>query len=456
MKSYQAVMIGFGKGAKTLAGALAEAGEKVAVIEQSENMYGGTCINAGCIPSKSLVRSAELSELAGGSFEEKAARYTAAVKEKERLTGALRDKNYHKLNDHPNIDVINGRASFTGARTLKVETGDHKLELNGEKIFINTGARPFIPPVKGLRESRRALTSEGLLNLTRLPEKLVIIGGGYIGMEFASMYSSFGSHVTVVQDGSTFLPREDREIARAVLERLNKKGVEVLFSAQIREVKDEEAFSTLVVSAEGESQVLEADAILIATGRRPNVEGLNLEAAGVELTGRGAVKTDEYRRTTADRIWAMGDVAGGLQFTYISLDDYRIVKSQLLGGEERSEINRGAVPYSVFLDPPFSRVGLSEQEAVDQGSEVKIAKMSAAAIPKAQVLSKPDGLLKIIIDAKTDKILGAHLFCAESYEMINLLKLAMDAGLPYQVLRDGIYTHPTMTEALNDLLSSVK
>ena len=200
---------------------------------------------------------------------------------------------------------------------------------------------------------------------------------------------------------------------------------------------------------------LEAEAILVATGRRPNVEGLNPEAAGVELTARGAIKTDESLRTTAPNIWAMGDAAGGLQFTYISLDDYRIVSSAVLGNGSRLTTNRGQVPYSVFLDPPFSRVGLSEKEAREKGLEVKIARLAAAAIPKAQILKRPQGLLKAVIDAKTGQILGAHLFCEESHEMINLIKLAMDAKLPYTVLRDNIYTHPTMSEGLNDLFSAV-
>ncbi|MDD2356209.1 MAG: FAD-dependent oxidoreductase, partial [Lachnospiraceae bacterium] len=204
------------------------------------------------------------------------------------------------------------------------------------------------------------------------------------------------------------------------------------------------------------AKTLPADAILVATGRRPNVQGLNLEAAGVELTERGAVKTDEHLRTSAPNIWAMGDVVGGLQFTYISLDDFRIVRSQLLGDGSRTTKNRGAVPYSVFLDPPFSRVGMSEAEAVKAGFNIKTAKLPAMAIPKAKVLRQPTGLLKAIIDTDTGLILGAHLFCADSHEMINTVKLAMDAKLPYTVLRDAIYTHPTMSEAFNDLFAAVK
>lgn len=196
--------------------------------------------------------------------------------------------------------------------------------------------------------------------------------------------------------------------------------------------------------------------MLVATGRRPNVDGLNLEAAGVELTERGAIRTDEHLRTTAQHIWAMGDVVGGLQFTYISLDDYRIVASDVLGDGSRTTENRGEVPYSVFVDPPLSRVGMTEREARDRGHSVKVGTLPAAAIPKAQLLRKPTGMLKVIVDGATERILGAHLFCEESHEMINTVKLAMDAGIPYTALRDAVYTHPTMSEAFNDLFAAVR
>ncbi|BDF72711.1 pyridine nucleotide-disulfide oxidoreductase [Oscillospiraceae bacterium] len=452
MKQYDAIVIGFGKGGKTLSGALAGAGKRVALIEKSDKMYGGTCINVGCIPSKSLVHSADYSAAQGGSFEEKAGRYAAAIAEKNRLTAMLRKKNFDKLDQNANVTVINGTAAFTGPRTVSVN-GE---ELEGGKIFINTGARPFLPPIPGLKESKRVYLSETLLDLEVLPRRLVILGGGYIGMEFASMYANFGSQVTVVQDGAVFLPREDPEIAAAVLKSLENRGIRVLFSTKTTQIVDKA--DAVLLRADGpEGPVeLEAEAILAAAGRRPNVEGLGLDKAGVALTKRGAVQAGEDLRTTNPDVYAMGDVVGGLQFTYISLDDFRVVKSQLLGDGSRTTANRGAVPYSVFLDPPFSRVGLSEQEARDQGYEVKIARLPAAAIPKAQVLQKTDGLLKAVIDAKTGKILGAHLFCAESHEVINLLKLAVDAGVPYTALRDGIYTHPTMAEALNDLFAAVE
>lgn len=456
MKQYDAIIIGFGKGGKTLAGALAGAGKTVALVERSEKMYGGTCINVACIPSKSLDNSAQQSKLFGGGFEEKSARYREAIAQKDRLTAMLRQKNFDKLDKNENITVITGTASFTDAHTVSVKHNGNTDLLWGENIFINTGARPFVPPIPGLCKSRRVFVSETFMDVKELPRRLVIIGGGYIGLEFASFYENFGSKVTIVQDGPVFLPREDREIAQAVQNSLNTRGVRVLASAKVEKIEDTADDTAVTIETQNGQEVLHADAVLVATGRRPNTDGLHLEKAGVALTERGAVQTDEHLRTTVPNIWAMGDVAGGLQFTYISLDDYRIVKSQLLGDGGRTTKNRGAVPYSVFLSPPLSRVGLSEEEARRVGYTVQIARLSVSAIPKAQVLKNPEGLLKAVVEKETGRILGAHLFCEESHEMINTIKIAMDAGLPYPVLRDSIYTHPTMSEALNDLFSTVQ
>ena len=455
MRQVDAAVIGFGKGGKTLAGALAAAGKTVALVEKSPKMYGGTCINVACIPTKSLVHSAALSAAQGGTFSERAARYATAIDEKDRVTGLLRSKNYRKLADLPNVEVVDGAASFADATHLTVAKPDGTREtIEAAQAFINTGARPFVPPIPGV-DGPRVHVSETLLDVRTLPERLVIIGGGYIGMEFASMYANFGSQVTVVQNEDAFLPREDAEIAAAVPDSVEGRGIRVIRGAGVRRIDDEADQAVVTVEISGAEERLPADAVLVATGRRPNVDGLNLEAAGAELTERGAVRTDEHLRTTAPNIWALGDVAGGLQFTYISLDDSRIVKEDVLGDGARTTANRGTVPYSVFLDPPFSRAGMTEQEARDAGFDVKVAKLPAAAIPKAQLLQKPTGLLKAVVNADTGRILGAHLFCEESYEMINTIKLAMDAGLPYQVLRDAVYTHPTMSEAFNDLFAQI-
>ena len=450
---YDAVIIGFGKGGKTMAGALGAAGKKVALIEKSDRMYGGTCINVGCIPTKSLVYRAGLAAAKGGSFEEKAAAYKAAMEQKEDLTARLRGKNYQKLDSNPNITVIDGTASFQSPHVVEVEKDGRTFQVEGEQIFINTGSSAFIPPIEGLKGNPYVYTSEGLLNLTELPSRLVIIGGGYIGVEFSSIYASFGSKVTILQDGDIFLPREDEEIAGAVRESLESRGIRVMTGVKVKALEQAEGKALVAVDNGKEVKKLEAEAVLVATGRRPNTAGLNLEAAGVEIGPRGGIVTDDSLTTTAPHIYAMGDVRGGLQFTYISLDDFRIVKSKVLGDGSYTLKERGAVPYSVFLIPPFSRVGLSEKEAVEKGYKVKVARLAAAAIPKAQVLEQPSGLLKAVIDEETGLILGAHLFCQESYEMINMIKLAMDAKVPYQVLRDTIYTHPTMSEAFNDLFA---
>jgi len=252
------------------------------------------------------------------------------------------------------------------------------------------------------------------------------------------------------------MPREDEEISKEILKVLTEKGIDIKLGSKIKAVinNPDESVNTYFDSVTGEEKEHQSDVVLIATGIKPNTEGLNLSAAGVEVTPRSAVKVDEYLKTNIPNICTMGDVVGGYQFTYISLDDYRIVRSQLLDSDDkRSTKLRKNVPFSLFIDPAYSRVGLNEKEAKEQGYDVKIALIQTSAIPKAQVINETKGILKAVIDAKTNKILGAMLFCAESYEVINVIKLAMDAGLPYTFLRDQVYTHPTMTESLNDLFS---
>lgn len=445
---YDAIIIGFGKGGKTLAGALAKRGKTVALIEKSTGMYGGTCINVGCIPSKSLVRSSNHVRLhTQMPFAEKAAAYKAAIAEKRRLTAMLRQKNYAKLNALSNVTIFDAAASFLSPTKVRLETSQGAEILEGDKIFINTGSTSALPKIPGLSGNPRVFTSETLMELESLPRQLTIIGGGYIGLEFASIYAGFGSAVTVLQDGAAFIPREDRDIAAEIQKALESMGVRFVFSAQTQAIEGANVRYLL----DGAAHTLTGDAVLIATGRRPNTDALQAKNAGVELTPRGAVKVDETLRTTAPNIWALGDVCGGLQFTYISMDDCRIVLSQLYGDQSRRTSNRSHVPYSVFLSPAFSRVGLNEKEALEQSRKIKIAQLPAMAIPKAQVLQQPVGLLKAIVDADTNKILGAMLFCEASYELINLVKIAMDLDADYTALRDAVYTHPTMTEALNDL-----
>lgn len=488
-----ALIIGFGKGGKTLAAKLSATGHKVVVAEASANMYGGTCINIGCLPSKSLILSAEQANRTGESLttETRETAFKNAIAEKRRVTSMLRDKNYHKLADQDNITVLTGRARFIGPHSAEIATADGPVTVTAGKIFINTGATPHIPDIPGIRTTPGVYTSTGLMDIDEIPQRLVIIGSGFIGLEFASMFADFGSAVTVLQHSAEFLPREDADIATAIREQLGAQGVKFLFHAETKEIapasaggvrlsvavkgstkatpeKNASANSTTtplqetyeadqLTSAAHPSEAqfcLTADAVLVATGRTPNIEGLNLEAAGVELTERGAVKVDELLRTTAPDIWALGDVNGGPQHTYISLDDYRVVFSQLNGSDRPYTVNdRKNIPSSTFLHTPYSRVGLNEREASAAGLDYVVKKLPVAAVPKAQVMRQPEGLMKAIVERGTGRILGAMLLSAESHEVINIVKLAMDLGAPASTLRDMIFTHPTIAEALNDLFA---
>lgn len=457
MKKFEAIIIGFGKAGKTLAADLAKQGKQVAMIEQSKLMYGGTCINVGCIPTKSLINSAKISQYKElVSFDEKEKLYRHAIEEKNRVTSMLREKNFNNLNNIPNIEIFTGKASFISSYELKVEMENETVLLQGEQIFINTGSTPVIPKIEGISNNKRVYMSDGLLDLHNLPARFSIIGGGNIGLEFATMYANFGSKVTVFMNKLDFMPHEDHDAAEEVKKVLKEKGIDFKMGAKTESIIDNgnEAIIHYSDSETGDSYDHIADVVLLATGRKPNTEHLNLAAAGIEVTAKGAVKVNEYLRTNIPNIWAMGDVVGGLQFTYVSLDDYRIVREQLFGKGERNTENRN-IPYSVFIDPAFSRVGLSEREAREQGFDVKIAILKVAAIPRAHVTNETNGMLKAVVDGQTDQILGVTLFCAESYEMINIVKLAMDAKLPYTFLKNQIFTHPTFSETLNDLFSAI-
>lgn len=456
MNAFDVIIIGFGKGGKTLAAEFAKRGQKVAIIERSDKMYGGTCINIGCIPTKTLVHQAKMaSALKDATFEERSEFYRNAVSVKESVTSALRNKNYHNLADNPNVTVYTGIGSFVSADVVAVRTATEEIRLTSKQIIINTGAETVIPPIEGVAGNPFVYTSTSIMELADLPRRLVIIGGGYIGLEFASMYASFGSQVTVLESYPELIAREDRDIAASVKETLEKKGIVFRMNAKVQSVNrvEDKAIVTFADSQTDEVFVLEADAVLLATGRRPNTKDLNLEVAGVEVDVRGAIIVDEYLKTTNPNIRAVGDVKGGLQFTYISLDDYRIVREDLFGDKERRTGDRNPVSYSVFIDPPLSRIGLNEEEARWQNRDIIVKKLPVMAIPRAKTLGETDGLLKAIIDKNTGKILGCVLFAPDSGEVINTVAVAMKTGQDYTFLRDFIFTHPSMSEALNDLFS---
>ncbi|MES5112256.1 FAD-containing oxidoreductase [Lactobacillus gasseri] len=441
MKTIKNIIIGFGKGGKTLAKFLAQKSEEVLVIEKSNKMYGGTCINIACLPSKRLII-----EAANGVS------YVDAVSGKNEMTAQLRNKNYHMLADEQTVTVLDGEAHFIADHEIEVVlTNGKKEQFKGERIFINTGAVPVMLPIPGLKESKYILDSTQAMDEKKMPENLTIIGAGYIGLEFASMFAKYGSKVTVLDHSREFLSREDDDISQLVKKDLEDAGVHFELGADIEEIIDEENEAKVRYQINGQEKEISANRILAATGRKPNIENLGLENTSIEITDRGAIKVDDFLRTTVDNVWAIGDVKGGLQFTYISLDDFRIIKDQLFGTGARMISDRKLVPYSVFISPALSQVGLNEKQARNQNKEYKLFKLPVAAIPKAKVAKDSRGLFKALVDPETEEILGATLYGIESYELINLISLAMKAHLSYTVLRDQIYTHPTMSEAFNDL-----
>lgn len=442
METIKNIIIGFGKGGKTLAKFLAQHGEQVLVVEKSKQMYGGTCINIACLPSKRLIIEAAH----GTSFED-------AVDGKNVMTAQLRQKNYQMLASEDNITVLDGTAHFTGNHTINVQTPDGKeLAYKGERIFINTGATPSIPDIPGLKNSPFLLNSTDAMNQDKLPRELVIIGGGYIGLEFANMFASFGSRVTILDHHKSLLPREDDDVAEMVIQNFKDNGVKFEVGVNIKDIseQDEQAAITFTRGDNHEITIF-ADKILAATGRQPETASLDLQNTDIKVDKKGAIVVNDLLQTTVPNVWAIGDVKGGPQFTYISLDDFRIIKDELFGNKERRVSDRLIVPTNVFIEPSLAQVGLTEKEAKKQGKDYLLFKMPAAAIPKAKVLKDTRGLLKVLVDPQTNLIIGATLYIQEAQEIINMIVLAMRAKLPYQMLRDQIYTHPTISEAFNDL-----
>jgi probable pyridine nucleotide-disulfide oxidoreductase len=433
-----AIVIGFGKGGKTLAVALSSAGWRVAMIERSKRMYGGTCINIACIPTKTLASAAAR----GLSFDDAMAYMDAVVTR-------LNDSNYHMLADRETVTVFDGVGSFVDAATVRVSAGPEQVDLTAGAIFINTGAAPIIPDIDGVHESSRIYTSTGMLDLAAQPRRLAVVGAGPVGLEFASTAARLGSAVTIFNRGETLLREEDPPIVRAVTGLLEAQGVRIVHNAAVERVRDTATGISLVDRGESD----EFDAVLVATGRRPVTGDLDLDAAGVATTDRGAIVVDECLRTSQPHIWAMGDVIGGPQFTYTSLDDFRVVRSQVLGDGSYTLDQRKPIAFTVFMQTPLARVGMTEREAVAAGHRVAVSELPAASIPRALVDDRTEGLLRAVVDRDTGRILGATLFCQNAHEVINIVKTAIDNDLPYTVPRDQVFTHPTMAEALNDLFA---
>lgn len=457
-EDYKNVIIGSGEGGKYLAWHLAQSGEKTVVVER--RWIGGSCPNINCLPSKNEIWSAKVAD-----FVHHAGRYgitTGAVsidvaevrkRKREMVEGLV--KTHLDRYRATGAELVMGQAKFIAPNRLDVHLNGGGLRtLVGERIFLNLGTHASIPPVPGLAESE-SLTHIEALELDRLPEHLVVIGGGYVGLEFAQAYRRFGSRVTILQSAPQLLEREDPDVSAEILRLLDAEGIDIVLSTKILSVQGRsgDRVSIVVQTASGEKTIVGSD-ILVATGRTPNTAGIGLEVAGVELDKRGFVRVNDRLETTAPNVWAIGECAGSPQFTHASLDDFRVIRDNLAGGH-RSTRGR-IIPSCLFTDPQVAHVGLTENEARQRGIAVQVAKVPTATVLRTRTTGETSGFMKALIDAKDGRILGFTMIGSEAGEVTAVAQMAILAGFPYTVLRDAILTHPTMAEGLNVLFSAVK
>ncbi|HEU4473909.1 MAG TPA: mercuric reductase [Gemmatimonadales bacterium] len=453
-ENYDAIVIGAGQAGVPLSTALAEAGRRTVLIEQEH--VGGTCINEGCTPTKTMVASARVAYLA-----RRAADYgveigpvridLARVRERKRsIVESFRTGSQQRIEGTEGVDLLFGAARFVAPRTLAVDGRTLRADL----VFINTGGRPASPDIPGLA-GVGPLDSTSIMELDRVPEHLIVLGGGYIGLEFAQMFRRFSSAVTVIQRGSQLLPLEDEDVAGAVLEILREDGLDVLLDAEACRAGRDDDGRVLVQArvAEGQRTVVGSH-VLVAAGRLPNTEHLDLAAAGVEIDAKGFIRANERLETSAPGVYALGDVKGGPAFTHISYDDYRIVRDNLLGGGHRTTADR-PVPYTVFMDPQLGRIGLSERDAKKQGRPYRVASLPMSRVARALELDEPRGTMKVLVDPETRLLLGAAVLGIEGGEIMSALQLAMMGKLPYDRIRDAVFAHPTLAESLNNLFSTL-
>lgn len=457
-EQYDAIIIGAGQSGVPLSTALAGAGWKTALIE--EKHVGGTCINEGCTPSKTMIASARVAYLA-----RRAADYGVhtgpvevnmeEVRQRKRdIVESFRQSNRERI-EESGAQLLMGTATFTGPDAVEVRlNGGGLRRLFGEKIFINTGARPRVPRISGL-EKVRYWDSTSIMELATVPAHLMIIGGGYVGVEFAQMFRRFGSQVTIVQCSPQLLTREDEDVAGAIEDILREDGIEILFESQpfCVEEKDDE-IELAVNTPDGERTITGSD-LLVAAGRVPNIKKLMPAAAGIETDDRGHIQVNDRLETNVANIYAMGDVKGGPAFTHISYDDFRIIKTNLLEGGNATIKDR-LVPYSVFIDPQLGRVGLSEEQAREQGLNFQIAKMPMNYVARALEVDETRGFMKVIVDADSQQILGCAILGIQGSELMSAIEIAMMGKLPYTALRDAVFTHPTLTESFNNLFASLE
>ncbi len=451
---FDALILGSGQGGNPLALAFAKAGKKTAVVESKH--VGGTCINEGCTPTKTMVASGRVAYLArrgadyGVSTGEISVDLGIVRKRKREIVESFRSGNEKRFASAENLELIRGLGRFTGPKALEVvltEGGTRTLE--ADTIFLNTGLRNAVPAIPGIKDVP-TLNNESIMELDAVPEHLLVLGGGYIGLEFGQMFRRFGSRVTIVHRGHQLLDHEDPDIAAGVCKILTEDGIEVLFEAKTTQVSGRAGALQLRVQHGTSERLLDGSHLLLAAGRVPNSDALQLEKAGVAVDEHGYIKVNDRLETSVPGIYGMGDVKGGPAFTHISYDDYRILKANLLDGENRTTTGR-MVPYTVFIDPQLGRIGLTEAEARGQGRDIRVAKMPMTYVARALETAESRGLMKIIVDRESELILGAAILGIEGGETASAIQLAMMGGLKFTALRDGIFAHPTLAEALNNV-----
>jgi len=455
-KQYDAIVVGSGQGGNPLAQALAAAGMQTALVEREH--VGGTCINEGCTPTKTMVASARVAHLArrGADYGVRTGAIgieMAKVRERKRaIVGLFRNGSQKRIEKTANLELIFGTAEFTGGRRLRVRLREGgEKDIGGVRIFIDAGCRPAVPTVEGL-SSVPYLNSTSIMELDAVPEHLLVLGGGYVGLEFGQMFRRFGSRVTIVQSRGQLLAGEDPDVAEAVAAILREEGIEVLLNAKAARVAGSHGNLSLSVECSGARQEVAGSHLLLATGRVPNTDSLNLQAAGIASDERGFIKVNEKLETNVTGVYAMGDIKGGPAFTHISYDDFRILRSNILEKGNASTANR-PVRYTVFIDPQLGRVGISESEARKSGKKIRVAKMGMDYVARALEVGETRGFMKAMVDAEDGQILGAVVLGIEGGEIMAQLQLAMMGKLPYTVLKDAVFAHPTLAESLNNLFN---
>jgi probable pyridine nucleotide-disulfide oxidoreductase len=453
LEHYDIVVFGGGKAGKTLAMDQAKAGKKVALVEVG--MIGGACINIACIPTKALVRSAQIADTVrhsaafGTTAHDITTNMTRVAERTAEIVAGMVDINLRAFHAS-GLDLILGWGRFVGERIIEVETDKGLRQVTGDRIYLDLGTVATIPPVPGLVEAA-PMTHVEALKLDTLPTRLLILGGGYIGMEMAQAFRHLGSEVVVLEHGSQLAAREDADVATAIQGQFTSDGIELVFDA--RDIRVTGRSGDHVTIQLGDGRHFSGSHLLVAAGRQPRTQDIGLDLAKIALDDRGFIKTNETLQTSAPGIWAMGEVAGTPMFTHAALDDYRVAKSGIVGGN-RTTAGR-MIPYCVFINPEFARVGLNEKEARQAGIPYRIAKLPMDFVPRARTLSAREGFMKALVAANDDRILGFAMFGAQAGEVMAVVQMTMIGGLPFTALRDGILAHPTLAEGLNMLFADV-